>query len=762
MARRTAPKPFAPQAYERGAWVTWTDADSVARFGQITDQAPEAGTWWLTSATADDRIETYLLRRLPVRTHRERNERDERVARGGDSHLYEVRALAYARNDRAEVYAVAGDHLAPAVACDEPRAESLARNGQTLLPLDVDDVPAEQTPTAPVTEGTNTVALVSQPRTPSVAIARALRALGLKQGSGGDFRTAGYYVGKERRHTYVILLNRAAEKTVAANADRIEQAPELGGFAFTVSVRYVDGRVFTSVSNGGGERIRETAPSEVVEEGQAAEETPAAIEATETPDEADEDVPAAEETPEGTEGTEVPAVDWREAWRREEQAQALDWSTKHAEVVGWAVAGELVRDTDGTPRRVTRPGRAGARVNADRTAVLEAAGYLVTVPAADGPGRVEVTADGRRALLVWQTEAPAPVERTRKRERLPLRPLLYGELWTRQRDEFRVDEERRRVKRERFFAELEERWAEEDREARRWRVWALVEDVNPVATWRKRPRGWAPSDEDVLRYRLDPEVVAELRAEAAEVAAGQAPAEVEQDLPAPHDRTLPPRTATPPTDVPPGEVTCVLSTHTLYSVGQYEPGGTHHDDRRPHRRRPQRPHPRRRPPRPGRPAPRGGRPPRDGRSPAHRRRVDRGARPGDRRRELHPGHGRALPGPRAGHRGRGPGRRGRRRGVLLRDRPDHRHPPRGRPPRCREPPARPPGARPPRPDQHRPREPPQQQQRRRPPRRPGRPRHPSRQAHPPPQDRRLTLPAGPLHGARPPLVTPRHGARTPS
>ncbi|MBK3638594.1 hypothetical protein JHN52_38255, partial [Streptomyces sp. MBT97] len=559
-----------------------------------------------------------------------------------------------------------------------------------------------------------------------VAIARALRAVGLEQGRGKDFRIAGHYVGRERRHTYVILLNRRAEEVVAANADRIEQAPELGGYAFTVSVRYTGGRVFVSVDNGPGERIRETAPVEVVEEaaieeaaaevdpwdgfragdlvtvegrpgewelmeqtatpglwriesarygereeGEArtadvrhipdaphvrrgdlcvqnypeqttggvagniyrlgrwvverlctthdgrtyglmddastqvvltreqvdsavrldveegehrgrivqaivtrhagqfrvtcvccpnidltrhgrqaawsdtvdaaralwawhvsgevgpapaadapapalAEEAPEATEATETLTDPAETVHAAEETANGTEETEGtrPAETWRVRARREEQAKALDWSSKHAEVVGWAAAGELIRDADGTPRRVTRPGRTGARVNADRVAVLEAAGYLATVPAADGRALVEVTADGRRALLVWETEAPAPVERVRKRERLPLAPLLYGEQWAREREAFRADMERRRVEREQWYAEAEVRWAEEAREERRRKAWALVERItNPFA---KRPRGWAPTDEDVRAFGLDAEVVAELRAEAAE------------------------------------------------------------------------------------------------------------------------------------------------------------------------------------------------------------------------------------------------------
>jgi hypothetical protein len=647
------------------------------------------------------------------------------------------------------------------------------------------------------------MAIVPAPRTPSVAIARALRALGLEQGRGKDFRVTGHYENGERRHTYVLLLTRHAEDVVTANADRIEQAPELGGYAFKVSIRCLNGKAVPSISNGAG-RVRETVPApaeavEVAEEPAAqgedfrvgdlvtvdglpgewelmrpaatpgrweieaatygdreqaeahtadvhhipdaphvrrgdmcvqnyaeqtrggvagniyrlgrwvvekhatttdgrtygaiddvdtqvvvpaervasavcldvedgehrgriveaivtrhagsfrvtctcsanidltrvgrqtawcdtvdaaralwawhvagevgpapaadaaapvrAEEAPEATDATE----ADEDAPAPSETPRGTEAAEQ-VVDWRARMRRERQAKALAWSARHAEAVTWAAAGELIRDTDGTPRRVTRPGRTGARVNADRVAVLEAAGFLATAPVDQGPALIEVTADGRRALAVWQTEAPAPVDRVRKRERLPLSPLLYGEQWTRRREEFRADEERRRVERERWYAEAEIRWAEEDREERRRKAWALVERItNPFA---KRPRGWAPTDEDVAAHGLDPEVVAELRAEAA---AEQRPAEAEAPLPS---RAAPSATRRA------AELTCVLSMHTLYSVGRNEPGGTHHDeDRDPQHRGRRRPHRRH-----GRAGHREGRP--------------QGSRPGDGR----PGH----------------------------------------------------------------------------------------------------------------------------
>lgn len=141
-------KAFTPQAYEAGSWITWTDADGTTRHGQIIDQGPEAGLWWLTSLTADDHLETLLLHRLPNTTKYARLMRDERLERGEDEHLYQVRAAKYYLDHRGDMRALYADVIAPAVSCQEPEAESLARNGQTVIPLDdaaddelFDDVP---------------------------------------------------------------------------------------------------------------------------------------------------------------------------------------------------------------------------------------------------------------------------------------------------------------------------------------------------------------------------------------------------------------------------------------------------------------------------------------------------------------------------------------------------------------------------------------------------------------------------------------------
>ncbi|MET8768818.1 hypothetical protein [Streptomyces sp. NPDC004658] len=348
------------------------------------------------------------------------------------------------------------------------------------------------------------MAVMPQPKSPAVAIARVLRRLGLSQGRGKDFRVKGFYRGGERLHTFVVLYTRGAHETVAAQADAIEQAPELGGFAFTVSVRYSGGRPVTSIRNGACERVREQPPA---------------------PADAGEGADTAEPA-DGTGSLETaPVTSWRERWRREEQAKELGWSAQHAEAVRRAAAGELVRDADGIARRITRPGRAGARVAAGRISALEGAGFLATVAAADGSCRIEATADGLRALLVWDSEQPAPVAYSRKQERMPLRPLLYGQEWRRRRDEFLAEEKRRRIEREKWWAEWEVRRAEEEREERRWKAWAAVEGVR--YTWRKRPRGWVPTDEQVRLHALDPDVVAELRAEAAQLAAEEAEAAVE-------------------------------------------------------------------------------------------------------------------------------------------------------------------------------------------------------------------------------------------
>lgn len=131
-------KAFAPQAYETGSWITWTDADGTTRYGQIIDRGPEAGLWWLTSLTGDDRLETFLLQRMSNNTRSARRMRDERLERGEDEHLYQVRAARYYLDYRGDMRALCADVIAPAVSCQEPEAESLARNGQTAIPLDGD------------------------------------------------------------------------------------------------------------------------------------------------------------------------------------------------------------------------------------------------------------------------------------------------------------------------------------------------------------------------------------------------------------------------------------------------------------------------------------------------------------------------------------------------------------------------------------------------------------------------------------------------
>lgn len=99
-------------------------------------------------------------------------------------------------------------------------------------------------------------------KTPTVAIARVLRALGLKQGD--DFRVTGMYQNgggiRERIGTYVVVLSRRADDTIAANADAIQEAAAEAGFSFRVSIYYSDkGRVFTSVRNF-GQTVRQDPP----------------------------------------------------------------------------------------------------------------------------------------------------------------------------------------------------------------------------------------------------------------------------------------------------------------------------------------------------------------------------------------------------------------------------------------------------------------------------------------------------------------------
>jgi hypothetical protein len=103
--------------------------------------------------------------------------------------------------------------------------------------------------------------LIRPAKTPTTAVARALRDLGLNQGKGKDFRVVGHYQRGERRSTYVIVLNAAAEQTIADNADLIEHRTEMQGYPFTVSVEYTPaGHLMTTVSNDRITRVREQPP----------------------------------------------------------------------------------------------------------------------------------------------------------------------------------------------------------------------------------------------------------------------------------------------------------------------------------------------------------------------------------------------------------------------------------------------------------------------------------------------------------------------
>ncbi|MBP5930458.1 hypothetical protein [Streptomyces scabiei] len=261
-----------------------------------------------------------------------------------------------------------------------------------------------------------------------------------------------------------------------------------------------EGRYFVGEARPESEPEPETAPEPVVE--------PAAAPA---PDAAEE--PAVEAVPEPE-----PAVSYAEDYRQEQQAKALGWSTRHAEVVRWAAAGELRMETPDDLRRVTIPGRAGRRVAVALLRPLAAAAFI-TLGESDEEGRhrVEVTEDGRRALLVWDRKRPTPAVISRKQEGGELRPLLGGQEHRRRATEFEADLKRRAAEREAWYAAHDLRMAAEEREDRLRAVWAEVEGVwNPFT---RRPAGWTPTPEQVEEFRILPELVAQLEEEAARLAA---------------------------------------------------------------------------------------------------------------------------------------------------------------------------------------------------------------------------------------------------
>ncbi|MFF4796357.1 hypothetical protein ACFY2M_43570 [Streptomyces sp. NPDC001276] len=92
----------------------------------------------------------------------------------------------------------------------------------------------------------------------TVVIARVRRGLGLTQGRGGDFRGTGEYRAGERIGTYVLPLSRHADEVIAEHADEIERLADETGYAFSVSVRYLNGdRLMTNY----GSRLRQTSPA---------------------------------------------------------------------------------------------------------------------------------------------------------------------------------------------------------------------------------------------------------------------------------------------------------------------------------------------------------------------------------------------------------------------------------------------------------------------------------------------------------------------
>lgn len=339
--------------------------------------------------------------------------------------------------------------------------------------------------------------------TPTVAIARVLRRLGLVQGRGGDFRVTGDYRSNgERICTYVVTLTRHADETIAKHADDVERwVSEDGGWAFHVSVRYIDGkpRPFVHVSNGPGERVRDEQPVAAAALEEAAQPEPAG-----EPEPIDESEPVAEPAP--------PVEDPQDLRLQPAQAAALGWSAAQAELVASAAAGQVHIHFDGTLRHVPLPGRTGRTVADHRLPPLVKAGFLVIGEPDDFDRRpILVTADGRRAIAVWRRWTPRPVEKNRAEEFEALRPLLRGEHAARLAQRAREEEEKRKAETAVFYEVLDRLNAWEDREDRLWAVWAQVNGVR--FKLQRRPAGWLPTEEEIAEHCLDPALVAELRAD---------------------------------------------------------------------------------------------------------------------------------------------------------------------------------------------------------------------------------------------------------
>ncbi|KPI33310.1 hypothetical protein OV450_1398 [Actinobacteria bacterium OV450] len=372
------------------------------------------------------------------------------------------------------------------------------------------------------------------PRTPTVAIARILRGLGLTQGRGCDFRVEGEYRNGERTGTYVLVLARHADETIAAHADEIEHLADEAGFAFRVSVRYFGGdRPKASVANTG---------SRVREEPSAPAEPPAAAPAPEgRPEPAPAPAPEAELPPAGTKTASFLETA-RERQLNRRRADALGWSERQAHLIAMAGTAGLSYDKDGILRDRPRPGWPGARVDDARLAPLVKAGFIaVTEPYIPGHRQVGITRDGVDALFLWRVYRPTPIEKDRQAEREPLRPLIGGRHAALRDHAAAEDERRRKAETEALYAAIEETHAWEERDDRLWRAWAKVQGIT-YRLGRKVPAGWVPTAEEIAEHRLDPETVTALRAEAERPTA---PAELPKTAPA-RPLHVPPLPAAPP------------------------------------------------------------------------------------------------------------------------------------------------------------------------------------------------------------------------
>lgn len=305
------------------------------------------------------------------------------------------------------------------------------------------------------------------------------------------------------------------EQVESAHQEHVEHGDHQGRIIQAVVTRHAgEFRVVCSCTQGmevyrGGRRV---GWSSSLEAARALWQWHAAGEVGPAPADFTETAPAAEE----------PAVSYAESHRQEQQAKALGWSTRHAELVRWAAAGELRMETPDDLRRVTTPGRLGRRVAIALLRPLAAAAFVTLgEPDEEGRHRVEATADGRRALLVWDRTGPTPAVISRKQEGQELRPLQGGQEHRRRSAEFEADLKRRAAEREAWYAAHDLRMAAEEREAPLRAVWAEAEGVwNPFS---RRPAGWAPTPDQVEEFRIRPELVAELEEEAARLAAEAAP-----------------------------------------------------------------------------------------------------------------------------------------------------------------------------------------------------------------------------------------------